>query len=183
MNTTIERETKTKEEVVTEPKPDPVKEPADKASDEVAVQLAALQEDLGRTRRLLEAAKRERDLQRVLMEAGAVDLDAGLMLLSAAVEKDGGVDALDDAARARRIERAIRELVRTKPGMFRPLPGSLYAASRGRGSGGVTATGLARFDEEEGDASLKQAARAAALTGDRRTLMDYLRLRRVPAAS
>ncbi len=211
MNTAIEQEQEIAQEpieaetptVETEPEPtnEPEKEPSEPAdavdtaeqaavtiaetaeepsseSEQISAELAALKSDLEETKRLLDQAKRERDVQRVLMEAGAVDLEAGTLLLTAALGTEGA-EPQDEAGRKRRMEKAVRELVRSKPAMFRPLPGSAYAVSRGRGAAG--ATNIARFDEESNDVSLRQAARAAAIAGDRRSLMDYLRLRRVPA--
>ena len=117
---------------------------------------AQLERELADVRAALAESERMRLMHAALLEARAVDVDAAAALVR---------EALGEAGNAG-IGAAVRDLKRRKPHLFRAVPatGSMAAAIGAPGSGATTADDLAA------------AARA---TGDRRTLLDYLRARRV----
>jgi len=115
-----------------------------------AVEAAA--EDL---RRMVSESERARQVDRELLIAGVVELEAARELVDAQVAE--GATVLEAVSRVR--ER--------KPLLF---------AGRG-GGGGVRATTLPAV-EGGGDGSIVHVAEAARETGDRRLLLRYLRMRR-----
>jgi len=93
----------------------------------------------------------ERDIDAELVRAGVVDLEVGRMLAKA------GVDA------GRELKGVVTELVKGKPYLFARAHAG--AANAPRAKAGASA-------------ELEAAAVNASRTGDRRSLLSYLRLRR-----
>ena len=120
----------------------------------MADRLAAVEAAAEDLRRMVGEGERARQIDRELLIAGVVDLDAARTLVEAHASE--GATVLEAVSRVR--ER-------------RPL---LFAA---RGRGGVRATSLP-VTEREGDGTLGEVAEAARETGDRRLLLRYLRMRR-----
>lgn len=120
----------------------------------MADRLAAVEAAAEDLRRMVGEGERARQIDRELLIAGVVDLDAARTLVEA--HASDGATVLEAVSRVR--ER-------------RPL---LFAS---RGRGGVRATSLP-VTEREGDGTLGEVAEAARETGDRRLLLRYLRMRR-----
>ncbi|MFG0241988.1 MAG: hypothetical protein ACF8R9_04295 [Phycisphaerales bacterium JB054] len=120
----------------------------------MADRLAAVEAAAEDLRRMVGEGERARQIDRELLIAGVVDLDAARTLVEA--HASDGATVLEAVSRVR--ER-------------RPL---LFAA---RGRSGVRATSLP-VTEREGDGTLGEVAEAARETGDRRLLLRYLRMRR-----
>ncbi|MFG0260541.1 MAG: hypothetical protein ACF8LK_09345 [Phycisphaerales bacterium JB041] len=118
----------------------------------MADRLAAVEAAAEDLRRMVGEGERARQIDRELLVAGVVDLDAARALVEA--QTGDGATVLEAVSRVR--ER-------------RPL---LFAA---RG-GGVRATSLPAG--ERGGGTLGEVAAAARETGDRRLLLRYLRMRR-----
>jgi len=123
---------------------------AHEETDRVAQLEASLREAEARA----SAAERTRDIERALHGAGALDAETASMLVEREMAS-GEVEA----------EEAVERLRREKAWLFRPAQASEPAPS---------ATG-APAQEGEG---LHEAARRAAASGDRRRVLEYLRLRR-----
>lgn len=124
-------------------------------------ELAQVREELARSRELIEKAKRERDVQRALFDAGAVDVDA----VGALVERElAGAETS--------VATAVERIRSTKPALFK-------ARAHGSGGGGATTRSTLMTGSTGDDAgAATRAARAAAGQGDRNALLLYLRLRR-----
>jgi hypothetical protein len=120
--------------------------------EELRRQLAESQRVLEQTRESLDAAERRRQIERLLADADAIDLETATLLTEAAV---AGMDEPDAAV-------AVADLKRRKPFLFR-APGT-------RGST------MSPVPDEASEAD--EAARIARETGDRRALLSYLRLKR-----
>lgn len=114
---------------------------------------AALEEELSGAREALRASERGREIDALLRDAGAVDLETARLLTEASVAQ---MDEADAAL-------AVDELRAAKPFLFAP------AAQR---------AGLAARLGDAGEDPLDEAAAEAAATGDRGALLRYLRLRR-----
>ncbi|MEM6260572.1 MAG: hypothetical protein AAGI37_20165 [Planctomycetota bacterium] len=127
-------------------------------------QLAGLQARLDEAQQRAEQAEqtitsleRRRQIDALLAEADAIDLDAARLLTEAAVQS---MDEPD-------IAEAVQDLRRHKPFLFHQDSSS--------------AQGLALAPQTGGqDDPLAQAAEQAQHSGDRRDLLRYLRLRRRP---
>jgi len=153
---------------------------------EAETRLAELEQTLAETRTQVErrtqelataeAQRDEKDHQltvaanraaadRMLAEAGVVDLDVGSLLLAQRVDLEGEVES--EALRA-----AVSQLLVDKPFLVPAPAGGLppRTASEGAAAGGVSA-------------DLARAAEAAAASGDRRRVAEYLRLRRRAAGA
>jgi len=129
-------------------------------------QAEALRAELAEARRLaaeasaeLAEVRRERELVGKLATAGALDLEAAVLVAKAKMEQqpEAGADAV------------IEQLRREKAYLF-SSSGSAAVASR-KTSGARDRTGSGR-------AALERAAKRAATTGGRAELQEYLRLRR-----
>lgn len=129
---------------------------AERGFAEAQQQLAQLRDRLAEAQRSVAALERRQRIDALLIEEGAVDLDAARLLAERAADAMSEPDA---AA-------AVAEVKRLKPYLFR------------RGDGIATAFGAMapRMDDEA--TPTEQAAQRAAETGDRRDLLAYLRLRR-----
>lgn len=132
--------------------PDATADAQSPALAELAGRLASIEAAADDLRRMLERSERDRAIDRELLAAGVVDLDAARAL----VEERTGEGATIVEAVARLRER-------------RPL---LFA----RRSRPVRATAAPAADAP--GAPLDELASAARQSGDRRLLLDYLRLRR-----
>lgn len=122
-------------------------------------ELAELEQTLSETRAALDDAERRSEIERQLVEADAVDLETARLLTEASVGQMGEAD----------VSEAVAELKRTKPFLFKKAARSQASAMSG-------ALECGRCDE------LQNAAESARATGDRRTLLRYLRLRRTGVA-
>ncbi len=127
---------------------------ADARAAELEAQLADLRAQLDATRRQAADADRARELQRLLVQARALDLDAATLLIQRDIADTPEPD----------LAAAVRDLRRRKPHLFRPaaLPTSMSPRLAPAGAG----------DNPE------ELAELAATTGDRRALLRYLRARR-----
>ncbi len=130
------------------PTPDPHADPQPNAKPDPA--LAAAHQELATLKTSLATSERRRTLDRALLEAGAIDLDAAALI--AAAHPDA---ATTDPAKL------VATLKRTKPFLFHPMRTTATAAP-------ITPD----------PAPLDSAAAQARTTGDRRSLLHYLRLRR-----
>jgi hypothetical protein len=117
-------------------------------------QTQQLQAELDTARSAIAQLERRRQIDALLIESEAVDLDAARLLTEAAIT------GMDDAD----VKLVVDDLRRHKPYLFR---------HRHERRGGLMAPRL----DDDADGS-DQAALQAASTGDRRDLLRYLRLRR-----
>lgn len=117
-------------------------------------QLAALQSELDETRAALDQAERRHRMDALLIESEVVDLEAARLLTELAV---GQMDEPD-------IDLAVSELRERKPYLFARAPVA----------GGAMSPRSATRPADSREA----LATAAATSGDRRTLLKYLRARR-----
>ncbi len=124
--------------------------------------LAEAQRDEARTQLLV--AGNQRAVERLLMEAGVVDLEAAHLLLSKRMDLAAEPD--DEA-----IRRGVEQLLLDKPFLVRP-------------AGALPPSSASPRPEKPGPfAQLAQAAERAVRTGSRRDVADYLRLRRQGAVA
>lgn len=131
---------------------------AEQQLQETQQQLQALQSRLAEAQASASRLEQRQRVDALLVDAGAIDLDAARTLAEHAMGKcdDPAHDPPDPAA-------VVAGLARQKPYLFRRVD---------RAAGGLMSP---RFD----DASpLEAAAERAVETGDRRDLLAYLRLRR-----
>jgi hypothetical protein len=119
--------------------------------EQIQRELDATQALLARAREALDASERRRSIERQLTEQGAIDLETASLLTEAAV---AGMDTPD-------LARAVGELKRRKPFLFRSVPHRSVMAG-----------------EIGAEPALEHAAAAARESGDRGALLRYLRLRR-----
>lgn len=133
----------------------------DEALDRVAeleARIAQLEEELGGAQRELADAERRRLIEAALHEAGVIDAETALLL----IDPDAG-------STAESAEEAVGALREAKPFLFRRRP----IAARVSTPAALGATVDVR-DTDELDGLRDQARRS----GDRRTLLAYLRQRR-----
>ena len=124
--------------------------------------IAALEAQLSQAHEALDASERQRAIDLALIESDAVDVETARLLTEIAVTQ---MDEPDVAL-------AVSELKLRKPFLFR----------RGR-SGGVSAMGaLGPVDHAGSVNGLEEAAEAAMASGDRSSLLTYLRMRRAGEA-
>jgi len=117
--------------------------------------IGALETQLAQAHEALDASERQRSIDLALVEADAVDVETARLLTEMAVLEMEEPD----------VRLAIAELRERKPFLFR----------RSR-RGGVSAMGIGG-GAGAGDA-LEDAAETALATGDRASLLAYLRMRR-----
>lgn len=127
---------------------------AEKQLEELAGKLREAEAQLAHSRREIGRLERQQKIDRLLAESGAIDLEAARLLTEAAVE---GMDEPD-------VEAAVEDLRRHKPYLFRQR-GPLRLAMGPRSPSG--------WQERAED-----AAAEARMSGNRRDLLRYLRLRR-----
>lgn len=112
-----------------------------------------LQQSLEEAEQQVARTERRRQIDQMLIESDAIDLEAARLLTEAAIEQ------MDDAD----VSLAVSELRQRKPYLFRRASapvGGMSPKSRRNGP------------------PIDDAAEAAAVTGDRRDLLRYLRMRR-----
>lgn len=119
---------------------------------EASGRVAELEAALGRAREALDHAERRHAIDLELIRAGVVDMDVARLMTELAV---AGMEKAD-------VAHAVSDLRRRKPFLFR----------RGTSPGVMAPLAEALGGERE------SLAREAAETGDRRTLLRYLRARR-----
>jgi TolA-binding protein len=132
-------------------------------------QLQTMQAELAQTRTMLqetqqqlEATERRQRIDQLLVESEAVDLEAARLLTEAAVSMMEEPD----------VQQAVAELRSRKPYLFR------RSSVGSGGSGSVKSAGsMSSRPRRQPDAS-DDLAQQAAISGDRRDLLRYLRLRR-----
>ena len=107
----------------------------------------------------LDNIKTEQQLTKKLVSAGAVDLEAAMLVAKARIKNSDDVDT----------EEVIEQLKREKQYLF---------AGSGGGSMATVKTAAARERMQAGHTVLGRAAKKAAVTGNRTDLQEYLRLRR-----
>ena len=121
--------------------------------------IAELERELASTRERLGEAERRGEIDRLLLESGAVDLEIGRVMTEQLIREM----RLDDAAEA------VEALRRSKPLLF----------ERPRGAAGIASSVMTRATENAGAGpSLESLAAEAAESGGRRELARYLRARR-----
>ena len=118
--------------------------------------LATARQQLQDTQRQLEALRQRQAIDEQLIAHDAIDLEAGRLLATAALERMGSPD----------VGAAVTALREQRPYLFRPVA----APPRVMGQDSSPAS--------DPDAALHDAAARAQTTGRRRDLLDYLRLRR-----
>lgn len=126
-------------------------------ADDAGQRLAALETQLAEKDRVISDLERRERVTELLRQAHAVDLDATRLLAETVIAE---MDEPD-------VERAVEDLKRRKPALFRSVTPRPAAQSQ--------------RDADTTPAHVTQAAdaaRAASMTGRRRDVMDYLRLRR-----
>lgn len=132
--------------------------PADPRLAELQARFDQAQSALDETRNQLASLERRQEIDRALVEADAVDLEAARLLTEVAV---GVMDKQD-------VQTAVDELKRRKPFLFRrtaPREGAMSPKPRRPVS------------------PAEDAAGEAAASGNRRDLLRYLRLRRNAVAT
>jgi len=127
---------------------------AETKSQELETALEELRGALDESRASLIAAERRRNVDEVLVELRAVDLETARVLLDRSVDEEEETD----------IRRAALELKRRKPFLFRSVSGTHGSAMGGR--------------PRQARDGLEKHAAVAAESGDRGALMRYLRVRR-----
>jgi hypothetical protein len=137
----------------TQPETQPETPPQPSAADEVARRVEALEATAAALRDELARSERERRIDRELLARGVVAIDEARGLVGPRVE--GGAS----------IAEAVAEVRRRRPGLFGPGPSGLRATA-------------APAREEEPGARAEALARVARQTGDRASLVRYLRTRR-----
>ncbi len=141
-------------------------------------QLSSLQRQLEAQRELLATAEAQRDelqmqltqtenrhaVSAALTAAGATDLDLAMAALRQRID-------LDEPLEPETIEQSVEKLLLDKP-LLAGLPA---------GASMPPATSGPRDEPAAGTARLSRAARQAALSGNRKDIAEYLRLRRQAA--
>lgn len=139
----------------------PSPDPTGSVVDAIDSRVAALEGELHAAREKIRESEARRHIQRLLMEAQTIDVDACTLLAEAALKQ--GASALEKLG-DRAIARVVDDLRRQKPALFRSAP-----RARASAMGGV-------FERPE--SPIAGAAEEAARTGSRTDLLRYLRLRR-----
>jgi hypothetical protein len=116
-------------------------------------QAQALRRELEASRQTISALERRQRIDALLAESDTIDLEAARLLTEVAV---AGMDEPD-------LKLAVDDLRRQRPYLF--------------GAGRITTSTLAPHEDDPPHAQ-DHAADQAARTGDRRALLDYLRMRR-----
>ncbi|MGE3107525.1 MAG: hypothetical protein AB7G11_00950 [Phycisphaerales bacterium] len=149
--------------------PTPPAEPADASppADDVLARLQEAQKALESANRKLWLQEARRMIQGALLDAQAIDLDAASLMIEATLT-EGMSDLRTFGERDAR--RAVQELRRRKPALFRPPPRLRIGTMGVR----VEPAGTA------GAEPMLRAAEHALRSGLRGDLLRYLRMRRTP---
>ena len=149
---------------------------------QVQSQLSTAQAELAESRKLIEQAAIEQTHARVAFDAGAIDLDAVVGLIKSAAAQKPDLDAVETVKRLRSL----------KPHLFRtghrwPLR-AMTVTAKARGPArepmdashcaSTTVGAMGSRTDPDHAANLAHAARHATNSGDRGSLLSYLRLRR-----
>ncbi|MEM9558995.1 MAG: hypothetical protein AAF995_01715 [Planctomycetota bacterium] len=142
---------------------------AERRAAELEARVAELEGELASAVASCEAAERRREIDRSLVEAGTIDLEAAALLAEAELSRMAEPDSAV----------AVDELRRSRPYLFSPGERGGARSGVGRLAGATTsaATGEAG-DARASAAALGGLADEARLSGDRRALLRYLRQRR-----
>jgi len=132
---------------------------AEKKNEALSEELAAAQEKVAQMAEQLSVMEVEQHLTHQLAAAGAVDLDAAVLLAKAKVEGETDAD----------VDGVIEQLKKEKQYLFAGSGGKVLTAER---------TAPAKDRIHNGQTVLERAAKTAARTGNRTDLHEYLRLRR-----
>ena len=127
---------------------------AEQQLNELNERFEQLHGELRKAQQTVTHLERRQHIDALLADADAIDLDTARLLTERAVEQMSEPD----------VRLAVDDLLHTKPYLFRQRHVSSSGAMAGR-------------DHADG-ASAEQAAERAVNSGDRRDLLDYLRLRR-----
>lgn len=130
----------------------------------LADEVAALRQTLAQTREALDAAERRHQMDLLLIEAEAIDLESARLLTDIETTRGQGQG----------VARAIDQLKRTKPFLFRSHDAHRPSAARPFAAPSAAMSPAPR----RGASELEGAAQDAARTGDRAALLRYLRARR-----
>jgi len=128
---------------------------------EIDKRVASLESELLAAREKIKESETRRQLQRLLLEAQTIDVDAATLLAEAALRQ--GAATLEKLGE-RAIGKVVDDIRRQKPLLFRSVP-KPAASAMGVGV-------------EPTDTPIAGAAEEAARTGHRVDLLRYLRLRR-----
>ncbi|TVQ34447.1 MAG: hypothetical protein EA376_00120 [Phycisphaeraceae bacterium] len=128
--------------------------PTDSVAKDTQSRVEALERSLHEAQTALAASERRRSLERALLDAGAVDLETAF----AVAERANGVAEGADAAQT------VAALRKSKPFLFRDAKTGSGAAMSARAPAGRP--------------GVERAADEAAATGDRASLLRYMRARR-----
>ena len=128
---------------------------AEQRLDEVRHRLAQMESELDEARQTVTRLERRQRIDELLAQSDAVDLEVARLLTEAAVET---MDEPD-------VKLAIDDLRRHKPYLFRHRPGG-------------SASAMSAHVSDDRGSTARGAAAQAAVSGDRRDLLRYLRLRR-----
>ena len=120
---------------------------------ELQEQLAQVETTLSQTREAIDATERKYETERALTRAGAIDLETALLLTEAAVCDMPEAD----------VQAAVAELKKRKPFLFKQTRSASAMSSA--------------IDHNESSV-VDQAAGDARVTGDRKALLKYLRIKR-----
>ncbi len=123
-------------------------------------QLAASDAQRDEAMRQLTVMENRLSTERMLLEAGVVDLEAASLLLAKRIDIGEAVDR-------ETLTRGIEQLLTDKPFLLGPATATLPPA-----------TSSAKLSEGAGVARLAHAADRAVHSGDRRDVAEYLRMRR-----
>ena len=132
---------------------------AEKRGEELAAELADAKEQISQVTGELTSIKTEQKLMRKLALAGASDLEAAVLLARTRLAGDSDSE----------IDSAVEQLKKEKQYLF---------SRSGSGAMKAAATAAAKDKLSSSQAVLERAAKKAAVTGDRRDLQEYLKLRR-----
>lgn len=123
-------------------------------------QLAQSREQIDRLGADLNEAHCREELVKALASAGAMDMEAAVLIAKTRLENDSGSKAAD----------IVVQMQKEKAYLFDKSPDRSFAAA--------TMTRGAREKMPNASASLERAAKRAAASGSRTDLQDYLRMRR-----
>lgn len=137
-------------------------DPGPPAAPDLVERVGTLERELREAQRAARQAQVRVSIHRSLAGSGAIDAEAVALVVEAALGETAA-DA-DDA----RVARTLDEVRRTRPSLFRTtLP-----------PGGRSSAMTVRVERQAPRSPLEDAARDAQRTGDRASLLHYLRLRR-----
>jgi hypothetical protein len=129
--------------------------------------IASVESELVKAKIAAEQADLRRRIERALADAGALDVDVAGVLVEASL---AGTDGPKPTVQA-----AVQELRKNKAFLFTGRSGATSGGGAGAGSGGAVMSGAVRTDRH---ASLSELAETARGTGDRGSLLRYLRAKR-----